>query len=731
MIPSILVLSLSSDPIFQSKLHSFLEHEGIHVDTLLMRNDLLNDVPFHRYDVLIVDGGENERYEDGFLHEIRRSNPDIIIITFSDDIYRKTKHSEFVKSSGYFHITTTKTQILFEDLLHTIYHGVIQRAFMHLQGGLLSDYFSLVQGIPDPFFLMDAKREISIWNKGMVNLTGFSADQIVGKNHFEHAIPFFQNREPILIDFVFDYHNDIKTQYEALISIGNIWVADDYFPYLNNGKGAHLRLYASPLYDSTGLLVGAMESAQDISFVIGLAGYSCADSHPCSPLQKEITPYNYSDLMVKGFVQQNIDKKEPSTGFDSPLMISETICPSSDSEISDFISFFYRFVESANIPIIGWDSSFTITLFNLGAARLTGISSDKVIGQKIFTLFPDSQRERSLSLIQQVHAPEPVLESAMIPIIQKSGDIRSVVWSFERFNGPDGNASLLIGIGQDITEQIWAVEYLKRYISELTEKNDELNRVKRQLSEINQHLDEIVEKRTKEIEELLKQKDEFITQIGHDLKTPLTPVIAILPILRKKEHDPKKIEYLEMAIRNAGHMHDLLTSILQMARLNKSYLPGIGTTLPIHEMIDELIVNFEYDILKKRLIVTNDIPGDLEIRMSPIDFDTIFGNLLDNAIKYSNAGGSITFQGERTEKGIILTIRDSGIGLLPEEEEHIFEKFYKADSSRHDGKSYGLGLSITQKIVERNGGIILVKSEGRDTGTVFTLIFPRLNIIDS
>ena len=72
MIPSILVLSLSSDPIFQSKLHSFLEHEGIHVDTLLMRNDLLNDVPFHRYDVLIVDGGENERYEDGFLHEVKR-----------------------------------------------------------------------------------------------------------------------------------------------------------------------------------------------------------------------------------------------------------------------------------------------------------------------------------------------------------------------------------------------------------------------------------------------------------------------------------------------------------------------------------------------------------------------------------------------------------------------------------------------------------------------------------
>ncbi|MCA1917755.1 ATP-binding protein, partial [Methanospirillum hungatei] len=660
----------------------------------------------------------------------RRNNPDILIITFSSDSVLGEKNPENFKGSWHFHIKTDKNQFLFEDLIHTIYHGVIQRGFMHLQGEL-SDLFSLVQGIPDPFFITDNNREVQIWNKGMVNLTGFSADQILSKDQYTHSIPIFKNFEPILIDLVVDYHKAIRKQYEPLISIGNIWVINDYFPHLNNGKGAHLRLYASPLYDQSGGLRGAIMSAQDISFVIGLPGYTSGVSHHRSPLQKEISPCNYSDLIINGFVRENIETKAFSPVYGLSENNTYRINSFDDTEISDFTSFFYRFVETAHIPIIGWDASYAITLFNLGAARLTGISSDKVLGQKIFTLFPDSQRDRSLSLLQQVHGPEPALESAMIPIIQKSGDIRSVVWNFERFDGSDGRALLIIGVGQDITEQIWAVEYLKRYISELTEKNDELIRVKSQLSEINQHLDDIVEKRTKEIEDLLKQKDEFITQIGHDLKTPLTPVIAILPILRRKESDPKKIEYLDMAIRNAAQMHDLLISILQMARLNKSYLPGIGTSLPIREMIYELTVNFEYEILKKRLIIMNDIPADLEIRMSPIDFDTIFGNLLDNAIKFSNTGGSITFHGERTEKGIIITIRDCGIGLLPGEVEHIFEKFYKADSSRHDGKSYGLGLSITQKIVERNGGIIQVKSDGRNTGTTFTLIFPRLKTIHS
>jgi len=730
MIPSLFALSFSSDPIFQSKLHSYLEHEGIHVDTLLMRSEALKNIPFHRYDVLIVNTESSDRCDDGFFDEIRRNNPDIIIITFSSDNVVVEKNPGNFKNSWYFHIKTDKNQLLFEDLIHTIYHGVIQRGFMHLQGEV-SDLFSLVQGISDPFFIMDNKREVHIWNKGMVNLTGYSAFQILGKDQNVHSLPFFKNYEPILIDLLVDYHNAVRNQYEPLISIGNIWVINDYFPHLNDGKGAHLRLYASPLYDQSGGLRGAIMSAQDISFVIGLPEYSSGAPHHRSPLQKEITPCNYSNMIINGFVRENIEKKTLSPVYDLSENNNDRINSFDDTEISDFISFFYRFVETAHIPIIGWDASYAITLFNLGAARLTGISSDKVLGQKIFTLFPDSQRDRSLSLIQQVHGPEPALLSAMIPIVQKSGDIRSVVWNFERFNGPDGGPLLIIGIGQDITEQVWAVEYLKKYISELTEKNDELNRVKSQLSEINKHLDDIVEKRTKEIEDLLKQKDEFITQIGHDLKTPLTPVIAILPVLRRKESDPKKIQYLDMAIRNAAQMHDLLISILQMARLNKSYLPGIGTSLPIREMIHELTVNFEYEILKKRLIITNDIPADLEIRMSPIDFDTIFGNLLDNAIKFSNTGGSITFQGERTEKGIIITIRDHGIGLLPGEEEHIFEKFYKADSSRHDGKSYGLGLSITQKIVERNGGIIQVKSDGRNTGTTFTLIFPRLKTLHS
>ncbi|PKL59691.1 MAG: hypothetical protein CVV33_06520, partial [Methanomicrobiales archaeon HGW-Methanomicrobiales-4] len=238
-------------------------------------------------------------------------------------------------------------------------------------------------------------------------------------------------------------------------------------------------------------------------------------------------------------------------------------------------------------------------------------------------------------------------------------------------------------------------------------------------------LDEKVRTRSKDIEELLKQKDEFITQIGHDLKTPLTPLLSILPVLRKKEEDPKRIEYLDMAIRNASQIHDILINIIHLARLNKSYFPNTGTVLPIHQMIEEIVINFEPEILKKRILVDYRIPADLWIRINPIDFDTIFENLLDNAIKCSFTGGTITFEGEKIEDSIIIRIRDTGVGLLPMQKDQVFEKFYKGDSSRHDGKSYGLGLSITQKIVEKYGGMIKVESEGSNLGAVFILTFPN------
>jgi PAS domain S-box-containing protein len=391
------------------------------------------------------------------------------------------------------------------------------------------------------------------------------------------------------------------------------------------------------------------------------------------------------------------------------------------------ICFLIEYCQYLNIPLIVWNCAHEIEVCNSSFAHLTGLSANTAIGKNIDVLFPSHHQENVQQLIKM--AEEGVeWEGVTIPVKEKSGQVRDILWNSAQVTNSFGEVIAFLTQGQDVTEQRWAIDYMKRYIAELIANNEELQTMRDQLEEINQNLDDTVQRRTQEMEELLTQKDEFITQIGHDLKTPLTPILAIVPVLIKKEQDPKKKNYLEVVNRNAHHLQALLTSIIQMARLNKTYVPRGGTLIPVSQMIDELVVNYEFAILKKRLHVMNEVPDTLNLWISPIDFDTIFENIIDNAIKFTGPDGVITFFGKESDEGIFLRITDSGIGLLPEDRVRIFDKFYKADPSRHDGTSHGLGLSITQTIVERNGGIIRVESEGKDAGTSFILYFPNRNI---
>lgn len=397
------------------------------------------------------------------------------------------------------------------------------------------------------------------------------------------------------------------------------------------------------------------------------------------------------------------------TGWDG-----HTVCSDSCETIRDFIRYL-------TVPVLGWDPDYSITVFNPAMSQLTGYAQEEAIGQSISLVFPDADPAETAMRICQTSGRSGHLIS--VPLVQRSGDRRVILWTVIPLSGTSG-LSCTLAQGRDITEQEWAKEYMYRYISELLEKNAELAASHRELEEINQTLDEKVQVRSREIEELLRQKEDFITQIGHDLKTPLTPLIAILPVLRKKEEDPRRQEFLDMAIRNAGLAHDILNSILNMARLNRTYVPGVGTTLEVFQMIEEIVVNLESSIRKRRVSIQNLVPADLSVYMNPLDFDTVFTNLIDNAVKFSRPGGIITVDGTRQDDRVLIRCIDTGIGILPREQRHIFEMFYKADPSRHDRESYGLGLSITRQIVERYGGTIAVVSEGENKGACFTVTLP-------
>ncbi len=281
------------------------------------------------------------------------------------------------------------------------------------------------------------------------------------------------------------------------------------------------------------------------------------------------------------------------------------------------------------------------------------------------------------------------------------------------------------GILQDITERKDVENHLMKYASELEQKTIELDALRTQLLDMNRDLDNRVRKRTQQVEELLRQKDEFIQIIGHDLKTPLTPLVAILPYIRKKITDPELGELLDNSIEDVATIRKLVTTILDLAQMNSLYMVSDLQEIQVRDMINQIIRDNAYLIHQKSLHVINTIPDEYSLFMSPMHFETVLGNLIGNAIKYSYINGNVTIHATDQKDSILISIQDEGIGIEPEHISRIFDEFYRADNSRHDRGSHGLGLTIVKRVVEMYHGSISVVSEGLGKGSIFYLTLKK------
>jgi len=249
--------------------------------------------------------------------------------------------------------------------------------------------------------------------------------------------------------------------------------------------------------------------------------------------------------------------------------------------------------------------------------------------------------------------------------------------------------------------------------------NQELNVAREQLYLLNKDLEQKVQDRTSEIEKLLKQKDEFIGQLGHDLKTPLTPLNTLLPIIINREQDPKLVELLEVTIKNVSYIKNLVKKTLQLAQLNSPNDILVTIDFTLSAEIKKALENMHSTLEETGIIVESNLDDSIIVKADRLQITEVIDNLLSNAMKYTPPGGKITISTVQEQDSVITTIQDTGIGLSLEQLEHLFEEFYKADRARHDLQSTGLGLSICKRIVEKHGGKIWAESPGLGKGSTF------------
>lgn len=290
----------------------------------------------------------------------------------------------------------------------------------------------------------------------------------------------------------------------------------------------------------------------------------------------------------------------------------------------------------------------------------------------------------------------------------------------------EGRYTGSFAVVSDITRRKEAELKLEKYTRALELKTLELESVRDQLCVINDDLDRIIKERTDQVMNLLRQKDEFIMQLGHDLRTPLTPILGLLPDLIKGETDPMNQKALHIIRSNVRFIQDIAEKTLKLAKLSSFDIKPDIEPVEIRDAINDILEIYAEELSHAGITITNTIPQGLSIGCDRVLFQELIENIISNAIKYiKRQDGEIVFSALPEESMVSIRIQDNGSGLRAEETEKIFEVFYKSDRSRHDKSSTGLGLSICKRIVDNHGGCIRAESPGPGLGTSFIILLPE------
>jgi signal transduction histidine kinase len=254
-------------------------------------------------------------------------------------------------------------------------------------------------------------------------------------------------------------------------------------------------------------------------------------------------------------------------------------------------------------------------------------------------------------------------------------------------------------------------------LAELEARNQLLDSALRRLEDHNRRLEAVIEERTVQVDRLMAQKATLVKHLGHDLKTPLTPVVAMLPIVRSVVSQPETAEMLDVVIDSVGYIHALVDQALQLADL-----PEMA---PVVESVDlTAVVERVADRHRSRLAIDNRLPHPFLVLADRLMIHRVCEQVLDNAASFSAAGGVVVIAGSRSAERAEVVVTDAGIGMTGEQIEHAFDEFFKADAARTRLGSSGLGLTICRRLLAALDGTITLTSPGLGRGCSVTVTLP-------
>ena len=223
-------------------------------------------------------------------------------------------------------------------------------------------------------------------------------------------------------------------------------------------------------------------------------------------------------------------------------------------------------------------------------------------------------------------------------------------------------------------------------------------------------------------------KNDFINNMTHELKTPISTIALASDVLMQNgiETNPEKLKNYARIIKDENQrLQNQVERVLQIARLEKDELEMNKQQFDLHELIELAVPTIEMNFAEKELKISVNLKAtNAMLRGDEMHITNVIFNLLDNAAKYGGASPEIDIETHQTEKGIFLSVSDKGPGIAKEQQKDIFEKFYRISTGNvHDVKGFGLGLHYVRTIVDDHEGKIKLNSKVGE-GSQFELFFP-------
>ncbi|HEU4625145.1 MAG TPA: PAS domain S-box protein [Steroidobacteraceae bacterium] len=513
---------------------------------------------------------------------------------------------------------------------------------------------------------------ITSWNRGAERIFGFRAEEMIG-THIQRIIPPELAHE--------------EREILAKVTRGEPIERYETQRVTRDGRRIDVSISISPVRDANGVIVGASKVARDISA-------RKRAERALLEKERELQAQTAALAKLNELSARLWRVKSLSEGLDEMLRALLALLGA----------------ETGTIQLLDGSGSLTIAAHSgfgrdfLERFRDVSREDDSVCGRALRTgqrvIMEDVEKDAAFEAMRAIARAEGFRAVICTPLVGADGM-------------PLGVASTHFSAPHVPTEQ-----ELRRLDLYLRQASDFIQRCR---------MEEELRRNAQAMRLADQRKDEFLALLAHELRNPLAPIRYALSAAKKAGRTPEQARRAEEIIeRQVAHMSHLLDDLLDVSRITRGSLRLKMSRTELTAIIGTAIEAARPTLDSKRHTLSVELPKDpVRITADPVRLAQVFSNLLVNAGKYTDAGGRIELAAAREGSGIVVTVRDNGIGISPEMMPRLFTMFAQADDvlTRAEG-GLGIGLALAQGLVHLHGGTISARSDGANRGSEFIVRLP-------